>query len=109
MAKYKKYGYDIQDGKAIIPEWEAEIKEEVFKDCKELTSVELPQWIRKIRGWAFCGCYNLTEITLSEWVEEIGDCAFSGCSSLTEVRIPIGCNVHKDAFYDSPNVQIIRY
>ena len=26
MAKYKEYGYDIQDGKAIIPEWETEIK-----------------------------------------------------------------------------------
>ena len=26
MARYKKYGYDIQDGKAIIPEWETEIK-----------------------------------------------------------------------------------
>ena len=27
MARYKEYGYDIQDGKAIIPEWESEIKE----------------------------------------------------------------------------------
>ena len=48
LARYKEYGYDIQDGKAIIPEWETEIKEEAFKDCKELTSVELPQWIKKI-------------------------------------------------------------
>ena len=30
MAKYKEYGYDIQDGKAIIPEWETEIKEEYY-------------------------------------------------------------------------------
>ena len=29
MAKYKEYGYDIQDGKAIIPEWAAEIKETI--------------------------------------------------------------------------------
>ena len=27
MSKYKEYGYDIQNGKAIIPEWETEIKE----------------------------------------------------------------------------------
>ena len=26
MARYKEYGYDIQNGKAIIPEWETEIK-----------------------------------------------------------------------------------
>ncbi len=109
MAKYKEYGYDIQDGKAIIPEWETEIKERAFEDCKELTSVEFPQWIKKIGKEAFSECSNLTEITLPEWVEEIGERAFSGCSSLTEVRIPKGCNVHKDAFYDCPNVQIIRY
>ena len=48
MARYKEYGYDIQDGKAIIPEWETEIKEEAFKDCNKLTSVEFPLWIKKI-------------------------------------------------------------
>ena len=30
MAKYKQYGYDIQNGKAIIPEWETEIKEAII-------------------------------------------------------------------------------
>ena len=25
MARYQEYGYDIQNGKAIIPEWETEI------------------------------------------------------------------------------------
>ena len=30
MAKYKEYGYDIQDGKAIIPEWETEIKKTII-------------------------------------------------------------------------------
>ena len=53
MAKYKEYGYDIQNGKAIIPEWETEIKVGAFKDCKELTSVEFPKWIKKIGKRAF--------------------------------------------------------
>ena len=30
MARYKEYGYDIQDGKAIIPEWETEIKKTII-------------------------------------------------------------------------------
>ena len=47
-ARYKEYDYDIQNGKAIIPEWETEIKEEAFWSCEELTSAELPQWIKKI-------------------------------------------------------------
>ena len=59
MAKYKEYGYDIQNGKAIIPEWETEIKEEAFKGCKELTSVELPRWIKKIGHSAFFNCTNV--------------------------------------------------
>ena len=66
MAIYKEYGYDIQNGKAIIPEWETEIKEWAFDGCKELTGVELPQWIKKIGKRAFYGCENLTEITLPE-------------------------------------------
>ena len=30
MAKYKEYGYDIQNGKAIILEWETEIKKTII-------------------------------------------------------------------------------
>ena len=79
MARYKQYGYDIQNGKAIIPEWETEIKEGAFEYCKELTSVEFPQWIKKIGIDAFRGCSSLTSITIPPSVTEIGSSAFSGC------------------------------
>ena len=88
MARYKEYGYDIQDGKAIIPEWETEIKDKAFEYSKELTSVELPQWIKKIGENAFYGCENLTEITLPEWVEEIGESAFCGCKNIKSIDLP---------------------
>ena len=88
MAKYKQYGYDIQNGKAIIPEWETEIKEGAFVVCKELTSVELPQWIKKIGKEAFYGCENLTDVTLPEWVEEIRNGAFCGCKNLKSITLP---------------------
>ena len=29
-AKYKEYGYDIKDGKVIIPEWETEKREAII-------------------------------------------------------------------------------
>ena len=100
MARYKKYGYDIQNGKAIIPEWETEIKEEAFEYCKELTSVEFPLWIKKIGKGAFYGCENLTDITLPEWVKKIGDNAFFLCSSLTGISIPPSVTeIGQDAFY----------
>ena len=79
MAIYKEYGYDIQDGKAIIPEWETRIKEMAFMGCKELTSVEFPQWIKKIGTRAFYGCSNLTFITLPKSLTEIGGMVFYNC------------------------------
>lgn len=66
MAIYQQYGYDIQNGKTIIPEWETEIKEEAFCYCEELTSVEFPLWIKKIGERAFYGCSNLTSIIVSK-------------------------------------------
>ena len=33
MEKYEEYGYNIQNGKVIIPEWETEIKEGAFEDA----------------------------------------------------------------------------
>ena len=86
MAKYKEYGYDIEDGVGIISERTIEIKESAF--------------------WC---CENLTSIIIHSSVTKIWKCAFLGCTSLTEVRIPKGCRVDKDAFYNCPNVQIIRY
>jgi hypothetical protein len=86
MAKYKEYGYDIQNGKAIIPEWETEIGWDAFDGCSSLTSITIPESVTEIRGYAF-----------------------EGCSSLTEVRIPKGCNVDDDAFENCPKVKIIRY
>ena len=71
MARYKEYGYDIQDGKAIIPEWATEIEAEAFKDCKELKSVVIPQWVRMIEKEAFYGCRNLESVVLPEGLEEI--------------------------------------
>ena len=69
----------------------------------------IPPSVTEIWGRAFSQCSSLTCISIPPSVTEIWDYAFSGCSSLTEVRIPKGCNVHEDAFYKSPNVQIIRY
>ena len=87
MAIYKGYGYDIQDGKAIIPEWETEIRDGAFNGCKELTSVELPLWINKIGNFAFSDCSSLTSISIPESVTKIGEFTFYGCSSLSSVHI----------------------
>ena len=71
MAKYKEYGYDIQNGKAIIPEWKTEIKEEAFEYCKELTSISIPPSVTSIGGYAFNGCYGLTSVTIPNSVTTV--------------------------------------
>ena len=64
MAKFKEYGYDIQNGKAIIPEWVEEIGECAFFVCKNLKSITLPRWVKKIGFGGFWGCSSLTSITI---------------------------------------------
>lgn len=64
MEYYKKCGYDIQDGKAIIPEGETEIKDRAFRDCKEITEITLPEWMEEIGEYGFYGCKNLKNIIL---------------------------------------------
>ena len=51
MEYYKECGYDIQDGKAIIPEGVTEIRDQVFRDCKEITSISFPSSVKKIEGF----------------------------------------------------------
>ena len=51
MEYYKECGYDIQDGKAIIPESVTEKKDQVFRDCKEITSISFPASVKKIEGF----------------------------------------------------------
>ena len=51
MEYYKECGYDIQDGKAIIPESVTEKKDQVFRDCKQITSISFPSSVKKIEGF----------------------------------------------------------
>ena len=100
MALYEEYGYDIKDGVGIIPEWEMEIKEDAFKGCKELKSIEIPPSVTEIGKGAFDGCSSLTSISIPESVTKIGRDAFSGCSSLTNISIPPSVTtIGEEAFY----------
>ena len=64
MARYKEYGYDIQNGRAIIPERATEIEVEAFMNCEELKSITIPPSVTKIWHSAFSGCSSLTSISI---------------------------------------------
>ena len=66
MEKYEEYGYNIQDGKVIIPELETEIKKVAFEDCSNLASVSIPPSVTEIENWVFSDCPSLASIIVSK-------------------------------------------
>ena len=71
-----------------IPDGVAEISDNAFEGCKNLTSIEIPSSVTKI-GWvAFNGCTSLKSITIPEGVPVIWAGTFQGCTSLISITIP---------------------
>ena len=58
MAKYKEYGYDLQDGVDIILEGTIEIKKSAFWCCEHLTEVCIPKGCEVDKD-AFEDCPNV--------------------------------------------------
>ena len=59
-----------------------------FRNCTNLTSINIPEGVTSIGDWVFKGCTNLTSINIPEGVTSIGYEAFNNCKSLTSVTIP---------------------
>ena len=72
----------------IIEPGVANIGDNAFGSCTNLTSVEIPDSVTIIGDCAFYNCSSLASITISDSVTSIGDYAFHGCNSLTSVEIP---------------------
>ena len=58
------------------------IGREAFKNCSDLTSIDIPNSVMSIGYCAFEDCSGLTTINIPENVTSIGFGAFSGCTSL---------------------------
>lgn len=76
------------------------IDEEAFRDCTQLTSVELPNSIVSIGRNAFYGCSGMQTINLPPSLTSIGTTAFGYCTSLSSITIPNGVsNMDWNVFY----------
>ena len=70
-----------------------------FRDCNNLTSIEIPNSVTSIRNYAFEGCFGLTSIVIPNSVTSIGYSAFSDCTGLTSIVIPNSVtSIESDAF-----------
>lgn len=111
-------GYEVIDGKGIIPDGTTEIAFQAFKGCNSLQSIEIPDSVTQIDGSVFFRCNNLTSIIVSknnsrykstnnciltkdgkklvlcrnhnipDNVTMIEEWAFYGCTSLQSIVIP---------------------
>ena len=60
----------------------------IFKDCPNLTEIEVPDGITRIPDYAFSDSASLTNIILPESVTSIGVGAFHFCTGLTTYTLP---------------------
>ena len=58
-----------------------------FQNCPKLKTINLPE-AKTIGNFAFDGCSSLEKITLKSGTESIGEYCFRNCSSLTLIEIP---------------------
>lgn len=62
--------------------------EDVFQECKSLTSISLPNTLLTIPEFAFDGCSKLKSIEIPISVQSIGEWAFRRCTSLESMVLP---------------------
>ena len=90
-------GIGTASGDIIIPDTHeglpvSYIGSSAFRDCSNLTSIEIPAGVTSIGQQAFDSCSNLESVTFAEGrqLTSIGWYAFQDCSSLMSIEIPAG-------------------
>ena len=64
------------------------IRSNVFRNCGDITSINIPDSVTSIGEEAFYGCTSLTSITIPDGVISIGKSAFYNCQALIDIVIP---------------------
>jgi hypothetical protein len=71
----------------------------VFRDCKLLESISIPEGITSIKKGTFQGCSSLKKAVIPNSITNIEKWAFMNCVSLSNATIPKGVtNIGDDAF-----------
>ncbi|MCM1066434.1 MAG: leucine-rich repeat domain-containing protein [Muribaculaceae bacterium] len=93
---------DISDGVKILDG-------NVFKDCAQLTNINLPNSITEIRGSSvFENCSSLKSLILPRQVKQLRSAVFRGCSNLEYILIPEVLSIGNYAFEGCSSLKNIR-
>ena len=63
-----------------------EIGDQVFMDCKNMSTLEIGDGVKFIGKEAFQGCTSLTKATIGSGLTQLKDRAFEGCKTLVEIE-----------------------
>ena len=74
-------------GKFVVPDGLIVIAKSAFRDCINITSIEIPSSVSSIEKHAFWNCTSLTSIKIPSGVTSIGKLVFECCTSLTSIEI----------------------
>ena len=86
------------------------IGDRAFYNCSRLTSIKMPSSLRKIGQWTFYNCYYGPDLNLPEGLEEIDECAFYWTNSKSLILPSTLKSIGERAFYHlSQTVTITSY
>ena len=63
------------------------IDKEAFRECKNLTDIDIPESVERIGESAFDGCTGIKQIELTKNLNSIGDGVFTGCTEMKLVKV----------------------
>ncbi|MBP3834958.1 MAG: leucine-rich repeat domain-containing protein [Prevotella sp.] len=92
---------------AVLNEGTKYIKLETFAGCKNMTSVTLPEGLLTIEKQSLAFCSKLPSITIPSTVTSIGDYAFVSNSVMTSINIPAVAVLGKGVFTLCDNLENI--
>lgn len=64
------------------------IESGAFENCKKLLKIALPENVKRIGESVFKRCFKLNSFVANDGLEYIGDMAFYGCKSLKNIELP---------------------
>ena len=90
-----------------LPDSIIKIEQGIFEECTNLKSVRLPEGLESIPINAFKFCTALTDVNIPSSVKTLESWAFAFCKSLKSVDIKNTETIHKYAFSNCDELEIV--